>query len=103
MRTNDDGTVQTQSSLEVIVEASTKALEEPWLEHVDKIKQPTLLVNAPGPYGPPDAPPLFSKEQATQTVDMLANGHYLRVPGNHMTMLFGPNATATVEAITSFV
>lgn len=103
VRTNEDGTVQTQSSLEVIVEASAKALDEPWLEHVNKIKQPTLLINAVAPYGPPDAPPLFSKEQATQTVDMLANGHYVQVPGNHMTMLFGPNATATVEAITSFV
>ncbi|MFH0351958.1 MAG: alpha/beta fold hydrolase [Chromatiales bacterium] len=100
---NEDGTVQARSRPEVIVEAVEKALAEPWEQHLAVIRQPTLLLNAPGPYGPPGTPPVLPREQAQATVKALANCRYIEIPGNHMTMLYGEGAQRLVETVTTFV
>lgn len=99
----EDGTVQARSRPEAIIEAVDKALAEPWERHLAVIRQPTLLLNAPGPYGPPDAPTVLPGEQAQSTVKALANCHYIEIPGNHMTMLYGEGAQCLVETVTTFV
>ena len=38
-----------------------------------------------------------------KTVGRLANGHYVEVSGNHMTMLFGSHADAVVAAMEGFL
>jgi pimeloyl-ACP methyl ester carboxylesterase len=103
MRTNADGTVQALTSGAAVLEAADKGLLIPWDELVKRIKQPALMVNAPAPYGPPGAPPLISAEQAQETVSAIAGCRYVRVPGNHLTMLFGENAAHTAKAIAEFL
>lgn len=98
-----DGTVKPRSRPEAIIEAVEKALGEDWAVHLAKISQPMLLLNALGPFGPDGAPPVLPREQAMETVSAVANGHYVEVPGNHMTMLFGEGAQRIAEEIIAFV
>jgi pimeloyl-ACP methyl ester carboxylesterase len=103
MQTNADGTVQALTSGAAVLEAADKGLLIQWDELVKQVKQPALMVNAPTPYGPPRAPPIISAEQAQETVSAIAGCRYVRVPGNHLTMLFGENATHTAQAIAEFL
>lgn len=98
-----DGTVKPRSRPEAITEAVEKALAEDWTHHLSAVKQPMLLLNALGSYGPPGAPPVLPRKQALETVQAVAAGHYVEVPGNHMTMLFGQGAQQIVKAISTFV
>jgi len=99
----DDGTVKPRSRPEAIIEAVDKALTEDWAQHLTAIKQPMLLLNALGSFGPPGTSPILPREQALETVNAVAEGHYVEVPGNHMTMLYGEGAKRIVEAIIAFV
>jgi len=99
----DDGTVKPRSRPEAIIEAVEEALTEDWAQHLAAVKQPMLLLNALGSFGPPGAPPVLPRERALETVNAVAKGHYVEVPGNHMTMLFGEGAQRMVEAIIAFV
>lgn len=98
-----DGTVKPRSRPEAIIEAVEKALAEDWAQHLRAVRQPVLLLNAPGPFGPPRTPPVLPREQAMDTVNKLSDGRYVEIPGNHMTMLFGEGAQRIVEAILAFV
>ena len=98
-----DGTVKPRSRPEAIIEAVEKALAEDWAQLVTAVRQPVLLLNAPGPFGPPGTPPVLPREQAMDTVNMLSDGRYVEIPGNHMTMLYGEGARRIVEAILAFV
>jgi hypothetical protein len=86
-----------------MIEAVEKALAEDWAQHLAAVKQPMLLLNALGPFGPPGSPPILPREQALETVQAVTAGRYVEVPGNHMTMLFGAGAQQIVEAIIAFV
>ncbi len=103
VRVNEDGTVEPLARPSAIGEAVEKSLEEPWERYVTQIEQPTLLLNALGPYGPPGTPPVVPREEAQETVRAMCDCRYVEVPGNHMTMLFGEGAECIVEAITEFV
>ena len=97
--------ITTHSSPAPIQQAIEGALGlgEQWLDHIRSVVQPALLVNATGPYGPPDAPAILPRELAMETVEMMRNCRYAEVPGNHLTMLFGQGADATVAAIHNFL
>jgi len=99
----DDGTVKPRSHPEAIIEAVEKALAEDWSHLLTSVRQPVLLLNAPGSFGPPGSPPVLPREQAMDTVNMLSEGRYVEIPGNHMTMLYGEGARRIVEAILAFV
>jgi len=103
VETRADGTLRPRSRPEAIGEALDRLLAEDWPGHLAAVRQPMLLVNAPGAYGPPGTPPVLPREQALETVAAVADGHYVEVPGNHMTMLFGEGAARTVKAILDFV
>ncbi|MDX1615024.1 MAG: alpha/beta hydrolase [Candidatus Promineifilaceae bacterium] len=103
VRLNEDGTVQPRSRPDIIQEIVEHMIAEPWDEHIRRAQQPALLINAAGPYGPPGAPPLISTQEAQRTAADLPNGHYLQVQGNHLTMIFGPNAQTVAQAIAEFV
>ena len=47
--------------------------------------------------------PLLPEENALETVAMMKHCKYVKVPGNHQTMLYGDGAKAIVQAITSFL
>ena len=99
----EDGTVKPRSRPDIIAEAVDKALGAPWIEHMAKVNQPTIMLNALGPFGPEGTPPIMPLEKAQETVDALPNCTYKEVPGNHMTMLFGENAQVVAQVIKEFV
>ena len=87
----------------VILEASAGVMAEDWQRLLPVVKQPLLLLNAPGSFGPPGIPPVLPRGLAMETVNAVAEGSYVEVPGNHMTMLFGAGAVRMVAAIKKFV
>jgi pimeloyl-ACP methyl ester carboxylesterase len=99
----DDGSVRARSRPEHIAAAMDGVVAEPWREHLARITQPALLLHAPGPYGPPGAPPIVTAAQAREMIDLLPDCRYVPVPGNHQTMLYSSGATAIAEAILAFV
>jgi pimeloyl-ACP methyl ester carboxylesterase len=98
-----DGSVQPRSRPTTIAQVIDGVLAEDWNALVAAIRQPTLLINAPGAYGPPNSPPVLAADDARATVAALADGRYIKVSGNHMTMLYGAGAAQIVDAITAFV
>jgi len=103
MQTNDDGTVQARARPELIAQAFDAIINEPWGDHIGAAGQPAILINAPGPYGPPGAPALVTAEDAQATAAGFPNCRYAQVPGNHVTMVFGDNAPVVVDVITEFL
>ena len=98
-----DGRVRSSTSADAIAQALDQVLAEPWSEHVARIEQPTLVINATEGFGPPGSPPVQPPDLARVTVAALARGRYAAVPGNHLTMLFGSNAAAVAAAIRGFL
>ena len=99
----EDGTVKPRSRPEAIIEAVDSALDENWMQHLTMIKQPLLMLNAIGPFGPHGSPPVLPRDQALETVRAVADGRYVEVPGNHMTMLYGEGAQRIVDEIIAFL
>jgi pimeloyl-ACP methyl ester carboxylesterase len=98
-----DGSVQAWTPPEAIAETIDHEFAEPWEAHMAVVTQPTLLIHAPGAYGSAEMPPILPDDLAQQTVAAIAGCRYQRVPGNHITMLFGGNAPHVVKAISDFV
>jgi pimeloyl-ACP methyl ester carboxylesterase len=101
--TDCDGRVRTRAMPDAIRRAVEGMLEVDWPTVILKIKQPVLLVNATGPFGPPGSPPFLTRSGALATARAMSNCRYLAVPGNHITMAFGENARQTAEAVASFI
>ncbi|MEO7086620.1 MAG: alpha/beta hydrolase [Gemmatimonadaceae bacterium] len=99
---NADGSAQSATSASAIAQALQQLPGEPWAELVASVKQPTLLLNAVGAYGPPGTPALVEPEYARATADAFQNCTYIVVPGNHMTLLFGDAAAVVSREITKF-
>src|SRR5512146_2622095 len=74
------------------IQENADGTAQPWLELVASVRQPTLLLNAQGAYGPPGTPALVEPEYAKRTAEVFPNVRYALVPGNHMTMVFGEAA-----------
>ncbi|MCU0443636.1 MAG: alpha/beta hydrolase [Microscillaceae bacterium] len=98
---NEDGTVTQRSNPLHIIEAVTKVLSEPWLEYMQNVTQPAILLNATDEYSL--GAPLLPKENALATVAMMKNCTYGEVWGNHQTMLYGQGAQEIVAAIKDFL
>jgi pimeloyl-ACP methyl ester carboxylesterase len=98
-----DGRVQQRSQAVHIGAAIDAVVAEDWPALLAQVREPALLINAVEPYGPPGAPAVVSEAAARETVATLPRCHYVKVPGNHMTMLYGAGATATVTAIEHFL
>ncbi len=98
-----DGTVMPLSSPAAIAEATDKALGLPWAELFAQANVPAILINAPGPFGPPGTAAIQPEEQGRLTASLLPDCAYVKVDGNHMTMLYGDPARQIVEAIRRFV
>ncbi len=98
-----DGTVKPRARPEAIMAAAAGVMAEDWPALLPKVKNPLLLLNAPGPFGPPGTPPVLPADLARETVAAVPDGRYVEVPGNHLTMLFGPGARKMTAAIRNFV
>ncbi len=65
------------------------------------MQQPAIIIKGPGFYTMGAA--LLPKENAVETAGMMKNCKYVKVPGNHQTMLYGDGAKAIVKAIKEFL
>jgi len=102
IQTNTDGTVacipQHVHMMEAVIKGS---LGEPWREYLKAVNQETILINAPGVYNLNAA--LLPEENAMETVELMKNCIYAKVPGNHQTMLYGKGAREIVSIIKHFL
>ena len=86
-----------------MTQALNGVINEPWADHIKAAGQPAILINGPGPYGPPGTPAVFSADEAQATAAEFPNCRYVQVPGNHVTMVIGDNAPIVVDVITEFL
>ena len=103
IETNADGTARSSTSAAAIEQVIQAIGKEPWREYVKQISAPSILINGPGPFGPPGAPAIVPAALARETAASISGCQYIEVPGNHMTMIFGDNAPHVVRAIAGFV
>ncbi len=100
---NPDGTVQSATSAPAIAQALQAVGAEPWRELVGRVRQPALLLNGLGSYGPPGSPPLVDEANARETAKAFPDCRYAQVPGNHLTMVFLEGAVTIRREIEAFV
>jgi pimeloyl-ACP methyl ester carboxylesterase len=98
-----DGSVRARSQPEHIREAIEGTLAVDWPTLVTRIRQPLLLLRAPGSFGLPGAPPILSREAAERTVALLPDGRLVDGIGNHLTFVFGPGAPVLAAAVAEFL
>ena len=103
LKVNPDGSAQSITSAAAIAQALEAVRQEPWPELVAGVTVPALLLNAPGPYGPPGSLPLIDPERARDTAAAFPDCRYVSVPGNHLTMVFGEGARAIRQEIERFL
>jgi pimeloyl-ACP methyl ester carboxylesterase len=101
VKDNDDKTVTPIPQLNNMLLAVNGALAEPWLDYIQGVNKPAILINGGGIYTL-DAP-LLPEENARETVAMMKDCSYLKIPGNHQTMLYGDGAKEIVKAIKTFL
>lgn len=99
----EDGAIQARSRPETIQAAVEGTTTVDWPLTVARVAQPTLLVRAPGDFGPPGSPPLLSRVNAERTVALLADGQLEEGLGNHLTFMFGEGARVLTEHIARFL
>ena len=97
----DDRSVIPIPKPEHMVQAVNGVLAYPIVDYLYDIEKSALLVNGPGVYTMEAA--LLPEENARETVAMMQDCRYVKVPGNHQTMLYGNGAVAIKEAIFSFL
>lgn len=98
-----DGQVTTQSQPQHIQQAIDRVLGlgAKWLEYIQGAVQPAVLINGTENFG--GEVPLLPEELARETVEMMQDARYVQVPGNHLNMLFGDGARASVGEIRTFL
>jgi pimeloyl-ACP methyl ester carboxylesterase len=100
VRKNDEGGVTPRPQLANIIQASMGVANIPWAQLIEDVKAPVLLINAPEDYTLDE--PLLPEAYARETVALLPNARYVKVAGNHQTMLYGEGAKQIVAAILAF-
>ena len=103
VRVRPDGTLQARSKPETIQAAVEGTTTVDWPATVARVAQPTLLLRAPGDFGPPGSPPILSLENAERTVALLPSGELVDGIGNHLTFMFGRGARVVTEQIARFL
>jgi pimeloyl-ACP methyl ester carboxylesterase len=103
VQTNPDGTVSRRAQPAVITQVIAGQGAVNWMDILGSIKQPSILINAPGGYGPGDTPAMMPKELGQKTASLMPNCRYVEVPGNHFTMLYAIGVDAVAKAISDFL
>jgi len=103
VRIGPDGTIHARSAPAHILEAIEGTLAVDWSGVVARIVQPTLLLRAPGRFGPPGSPPLLSRADADRTAAMMADCRLVDGIGNHVTFVFGQGAQVLMSAVAGFL
>lgn len=95
-----DGNYTPIPNLATIYRIISFVATENWKKNFSKISQPTLLVNGVDEYN--QGEPILPDFKAKESIKLLQDGHYVKVDGNHQTMLYGSGARQTVESIVDF-
>jgi len=103
VRVGPGGTVQSRCRPEHIAEVIQGEFEVDWPTVAASIPQPTLLLRAPGSFGPPGSPPLLSRAEADRAAAAMADCRVVDGTGNHLTFVFGPGAQVLTSAIAKFL
>lgn len=103
IRENADGSAQSMTSGSAVAQALDGAQAEDWESLVAGVAQPVLLFNATEGYGPPGSPPLVPPEMARRTAQAFRNCKYVAIAANHLTMVFGANASRITTGILDFL
>lgn len=97
------GEVQTRCRPEHIRQVIEGTLTIEWPKLVEQVTCPTLMVRAVDGFGLPGAPPIVGPDVAARTLERLADGTLIDVPGNHMTAFYGESAATVATEIARFV
>jgi pimeloyl-ACP methyl ester carboxylesterase len=97
------GEVRSKINPNHIVECVEDVLAVDFVEVAGRVLQPTLLLRAPDPFGPPGYPALVPEDVARRTLETLPDGTLAELLGNHITCVFGGNAPTAARLITDFV
>jgi len=103
VQSNTDGTVIRQARPDVVQQVMAGQGAVDWLDIFSHIQQQSILINAPGGYGPGDTPAIQPRELGQQTASLIQNCRYVEVPGNHFTMLYAIGVNAVAKAISDFL
>ena len=98
-----DGTVQPRCRPEHIDQVIEGEIVVDWPALSARIDQPTLLMRAPGSFGPPGSPPLLTREDADATAATMADCTVVDGVGNHITFMFGEGAQVLTGAVVAFL
>lgn len=96
-----DGKVKPYPNLAKMIKVSIGVYSQPWHVFFRNVQQPALLINATDNYNLNE--PLLPENKAKESVSYLQQGTYLKVEGNHQTMLYGKGSQQITDAITQFV
>lgn len=97
-----DGTVKPRPPRRAILQCLDLGRHEDWPAIISRAHAPALVLHSSGAFGPEGTPPLVLPAQADDLVACLPDARLVEIPGNHMTMMFGPGARAAVAAISDF-
>lgn len=98
-----DGSVKPRSHPQHIQQCVEATLTPDWADLVRRMPQPTLVVRARGPFGPPGSPPIVGGDQAQRLLATLQHGRLVEVDGNHLTAFFDTGAETVASAIGDFL
>jgi pimeloyl-ACP methyl ester carboxylesterase len=98
-----DGTVQARCRPEHIEQVIQGEIAVDWPALSARITQSTLLVRAPGAFGPLGSPPLLTRKDAEATAARMTDCTVVDGVGNHITFMFGPGARVVTGAIAAFL
>jgi pimeloyl-ACP methyl ester carboxylesterase len=101
VKENKDGSVMPIPQPAHMSEAVNSVLGYPWMDYIQAIEKPAILINGPGVYTMDAA--LLPEDNAKETAGLMKNCRYIKVAGNHQTMLYGKGANEIVQAIKSFL
>ncbi len=101
VKTLPDGRVRPYPNLSKMIRVSIGVANQPWRSIFSEVKQPSLLINGADIYNMGE--PILPDFKAKESVSLLPDGRYLKVDGNHQTMLYGSGAEQIVNAIQGFV
>ena len=104
VETREDGSVITRTRPEHIFQVATGVQAEDWPAIFASVKQPSIFFSGPMPIGGPGTPAVISAEAARQAAAVLPDcRHFVEVPGNHWTMVYGEGARQIVAAVAAFL
>lgn len=101
VRTLPDGRVTPYPNLTKMIKVSIGVASQPWRSLFSDVKQKAILINGADIYNLGE--PILPDFKAKESVALMHNARYIRVDGNHQTMLYGSGAKQIVSAITSFI